>query len=76
MFGHQIQNCIYELLIFITVGVKRLPLEGKVLLKYDWTSTGNYNITMYRVSTKELYTLKMIQETNAEYFKFHVHTSQ
>jgi hypothetical protein len=30
---------------------------------------------MYRVNTKELYTFKMIQKTNAAYLELHTYTS-
>jgi hypothetical protein len=33
-------------------------------------------ITLYRVSTKELYTFKMIQKTNAAYLELHTYTSR
>jgi hypothetical protein len=31
---------------------------------------------LYRVSTKELYTLKMIQKTNAAYLELHTYTTR
>jgi hypothetical protein len=31
---------------------------------------------LYRMNTKELYTLKMIQKTNAAYLELHTYTSR
>jgi hypothetical protein len=36
----------------------------------------NTNIFIYRVSTEELYTFKMIEKTDAAYLELHTYTNQ
>jgi hypothetical protein len=54
-------------------------------LYYCRQVAGSYNINilllptfemLYRVNTKELYTFKMVQKTNAAYLELHTYTSQ
>jgi hypothetical protein len=49
--------------------------EMNYLLVFSDPET-KYAVPKYRVSTKELYTFKMIQKTNAAYLELHTYISR
>jgi hypothetical protein len=55
---------------------KYYPIRPKILNSITMTMVIITHIHIYRVSTKEFHTIKMIQKTNAAYLELHTYTSR
>jgi hypothetical protein len=63
------------LLLCLTINLFVVYVFNDVGSSSDYITSNDRGL-LYRVSTKELYTFKIIQKTNAAYLELHTYTSR